>query len=782
MAEELLRIERLKKKIFEVPPTLSVERSKIAAACDVDEFKPQVIKSALILRAVLEKISVKILDDELIVGVGGKDMNVAQIFFPDSNPVNIEKEIDTVGTRKQDPFYMDEEERGELNKLIEYWRGRSIVENIDKIIDNESSKLLKAGAFFTQKEMGYGHCLADFELVLKEGFTGIRTKATENKTHTGVSKSQMDFWTGVEIVCDGVVSFAGRYSALAAKMAAGETNETRKAELTEISRICAKVPAYPAESFHEALQAIWMTQLIIQLESNGTGVSFGRLDQYAYPYYKNSVEKGIAQEKLQELLDCLWIKTNHVLKFRGAASAALWSGYIVNQNITIGGQDRCGRDVTNELTWMCLEAEGKLHLKEPQFTLRIHAGTPEKLLVRAAKVIAGGGGKPQLVGDNTIISALQNVGIPLTKARDYGIIGCVEPSVVGGWGSHKSGHLNLPKVLELALFNGFDPVRGEQVSEKTGKVQECRNFEEFFALFSRQLKYVVGKMIHIQRDITHEHLRKYLPHVYLSSIYPDCIKSGHAFADGGARYHWSSFTATGLANLVDSLYSIKKLVYDDRVITMDEMLQALSDNFKGHNLLLAQINNLPKYGNDICKVDDIANLVAERLYDTGALFKGFGNSEVFFGFVTVTKSVAYGVYTGATPDGRKKGTAFADGVSPSHGADLCGPTAIFKSVDKIDLPRASEGAILNQKLIPEALKDEGQCLRFADLIRTYVQDLRGLHVQFNVVSAKTLRAAQQNPEEYKDLLVRVSGFSAYFVELTRDVQEDVIGRTEFQSI
>lgn len=777
------RITKLKNMIFDKPPLLSIEVSKIMTWCPIDESQPYVIRCAEKLKNVLENLTVRIMDDELIVGVPGRDMKCAQLFFPESDPRTIEKELPNLATREFDPFIIMDDEIDDLHELIDYWKGNTIPDEINKHIEKESKDLLDSGVFFTQKELGYGHCLGDFKKILDIGFKGVAQEAQHHLDNDlSATQEQRIFWRAVLIVIEGVRVFAGRYADLARKLADNEENEERRKELLEIARICDRVPYEGATSFHEALQSVWFTQMVIALESNGTGVSFGSFDRYMYPYYVNSLNDGMSKDELQELLDCFWIKTNHILKFRSINAAALWVGYIVNQNVTIGGQDKAGNDATNELTYMCLESEGKLHLKEPQFTLRVHEGTPDELLMKATEVVSGGGGKPQFVGDSTVIPALMSAGIPLVEAREYDIIGCVEPAIVGGWGRHKSGHLNLTKVLELALNNGYDPIKYMTISKQTGDVREAKDFDEFMEIFADQLEYVVGKMVHVQRDITHSHLRKYLPHVYLSSLYPCSIERGKSFVDGGAKYDWSSFTATGLANLIDSLYTIKKMVYEDKSITMDELLDALRNNYEGKNVLLAHIKKLPKYGNDNNDVDMLGSRVSQLLYDIGAKFEGDNHSKVFFGFVTVTKSVAYGKFIGATPDGRKAGQPLADGVSPSHGYDQLGPTAIFKSVDKVDLVRATEGAILNQKFIPEALEKIEQRERFVNLLKTYMLDLRGLHVQFNIVSAKTLRDAQAHPEQYRDLLVRVSGFSAYFVELSRDVQEDVIGRTEHRSV
>jgi len=767
-----LRAARLKDSLMFCMPTVCSERAVLMTEADKKyQGRPMVLKRALMLSYLLEHMTVAIRDDELIVGMHAMRPKAAPVFFPESGVEGIEKELDGLPARRQDPFLVLPEDKQNLLRAFDYWRGRTIPDMVKKGLSAEAADMMKSHVFHTRSELGFGHIIPDYPTVLKTGLKQIKRKAQDNFSKLPEGERNLDkglFWQAVIILCDAAIGFARRYAGEAERLASAEKNPIRKKELESIARNCRQVPENGAAGFHEALQMVWFINLMVQLESNGTGVSFGRMDQFLYPFYKKDMDSGkLNAATAQELLDCFFIKCNEIVKFRTASSAALWSGYLVNQNITIGGQTVYGEDAANRLTYMCLESQQKLRMREPQLSLRVHKGTPDRVLMKAAEVISGGGGKPQFVSDEVIIPSLMELGIPLLESRDYGMIGCVEPGVVGGLGRHKSGDLNLPKVLERALnsrASGFD------------------TFEELMRAFREELDHVTGVMASLQKDVLCNILREQFPHVLLSIVEPDCVERGLDLTGGGIRHHWNCFTCTGLANTVNSLAAIKKVIHEQKKMSYAELKKALDSDFKGmknyHDMLL----EAPKYGNDDPYADAVARRVTEELYDSVARLRGPEASKYAIGYVTVTKNVSFGKVTGATPDGRRRGEPLADGVSPSHGTDREGPTAVMKSVGKLDLMRAGEGVILNLKFIPSALENESQRRRFIELLRTFLLDLQGLHVQFNVVSAKTLRDAQAHPEKHRDLLVRVAGYSAYFVELSRDVQDDIIGRTEYDNI
>lgn len=775
------RVKYLKEQVLKETPSLRADRSIIARDAFIQyQQEDCFIRRARIFEAVLRRIPIQILERELIVGLSGDSLNVAQIFLPENGVSSLMKELDTLEKREQDRFFVSENVKRDLRELAAFWEGKTSNDHISSMIEPADERLLDAGVFFIQKDMGYGHCLADYETVLNIGFSGLRKRAEAALMEAGGEDYRRPFWEAVVIVCQAAIDYSNRYAALAETMAEECGMKARRAELKEIARICRKVPAGGAESFHEALQSLWMTHLMIQIETDGTGVSFGRLDQYLYPYYLQSVSEGVGQEQLQELMDCFWIKTNHLLKYRPSAAAKLWSGYIMNQNITIAGTDEEGREASNQLSYMCLECQKRLCLKEPQLSFRVSGNTPVELLKSAAETLATGGGKPQFVSDLTITASLEGLGIPKKEARNFAIIGCVEPGIVGGWGRCKSGHINLPKILEIMLNQGMDPVKQVRCGIDVGR--EFGAFEDFFAAFGKEVNYVFGRLVGIQSHVTHKVLEREVPHIYLSAVFPDCISKGLDFTGGGSRYDWSSFTITGMANVIDSLYTIKTLVYERKEFTLDALRAALASDFVGFEDMRDRICQIPKYGNDVREVDGLGTKIANLLYDTSESYQAHHGSRVTIGYVTVTKSVSYGGRTGATPDGRRAFTPFADGISPSHTYDTKGPTAVMNSASKLNLARAGEGCILNQKFIAGTLKEDYQREKFAAFLKVFLEELGGLHVQFNIVDKQTLRAAQEKPEEYRNLLVRVSGFSAYFVDLSKEIQEDVIGRTEFQAI
>lgn len=768
----LPRIVRLKDALMCCIPSICSERAVLMTEADEKYHdQPIVLKRALMLSYLLEHVTISIQDDELIVGMHARRPKAAPVFFPEGGVEGIENELDSLPERQQDPFIVLSEDKKNLLRIFPYWRGRTIPDMVKKGLSAEAADMMKSNVFYTRSELGLGHIIPDYPTVLRKGLKEIKKEAEDNLLKLSERERNLDrgfFWQAVIILCEAVTRFGRRYADEAERLASIGKNPAREIELKNIARNCRHVPENGATSFYEALQMVWFINLVIQLESNGTGVSFGRMDQFLYPFYENDIDSGrLNTATAQELLDCFFIKCNEIVKFRTASSAAMWSGYLVNQNITIGGQTVYGEDATNELTYMCLESQQKLRMREPQLSLRVYKGTPDRLLMKASEVIVGGGGKPQFVSDEVIIPSLMEMGIPLLEARDYGMIGCVEPGVVGGLGRHKSGDLNLPKVLEGAL---------------NSSAFEFGTFEDLMNAFRQELDHVTGVMASLQKDVLANILREQLPHVFLSIMEPDCVERGRDLTDGGILYPWNCFSCTGLANTVNSLAAIKKVIHEEKKMTYEELKNALDRNFEGTNDYHSMLLDAPKYGNDDPYADAIARRVSESLYDSVARLRGPAESKYTIGYATVTKNISFGKATGATPDGRRKGEPLADGVSPTHGTDQKGPTAVMKSVGKLDLIRAGEGSILNLKFIPNALENESQRRKFIELLRTFLLDLQGLHVQFNVVSAKTLRDAQIHPEKHRDLLVRVAGYSAYFVELSLDVQSDILGRTEYLNI
>lgn len=782
------RVLDLRKKLISQKPRLCSERALLVTeSYKKTEGEPIVLRRAKALYDILEKMTVYIGEGELIVGHQTPVPRSAPV-FPEFGTSWLEEELDTFSTRAQDRMEVSDKVKQELRSIFPYWKGKTIKEKVFKMLPESVIRARKSKIFTldNHEEGGLGHVLPDFETVLRIGFNGIKEDADKRLLHANPVDStqfkQMLFWEAVKITCEGVMLFAQRYANLAADLAAKEHNASRKIELEKIAGICRKIPGNPAENFYEALQCCWFVQLVIQIETNGTAISPGRLDQILFPYYNRSISEGIVTEKqAQELIDCFWLKFNELIKLRSNEGCRVHAGFPMNQNLTIGGQNKEGIDATNDLTYMFLNAQEHIHLSHPQFSLRIHKNTPHKLLKRALEVISLGGGIPQLISDEVLIPALLHRGIPLKLARNYAPIGCVEVGVIGLWGRGNGGYFNIPKVLELALNNGCDRLTGEQIGPRIGNPSSFKNFDDVMEAFRQQMAYCVRLLATENNiiDIVHAEL---MPHIFISSVVPGCIERGRDVTEGGALYNWTNPLGVGLANTIDSLAAIKKEVFEEEVISMKEVIEALDCNFEGKEKIQRMLIDSPKYGNDNDKVDfigrEIVNIFIDELEKHNTFRGGIMAPPSLF---SLAVNLPFGWATGATPDGRKAGTPLADGISPSHGSDILGPTAVLKSASKIDHERTS-GVILNQKFNPSVFKNPRDLMKLVELLRTYLLDLKGSHIQINVVSAEKLRKAQKEPEKYRNLVIRVTGYSAFFVELSKEVQEDIIERTEQQVV
>ena len=633
------------------------------------------------------------------------------------------------------------------------------------------------------------------------------------------------FLRAVIITCNAVIDYSHRYAELAEEMALKESNAGRKKELLTIVEICKKVPEHGAEGFQEACQAFWFVQQLLQLESSGHSISPGRFDQYMYPYYEKDIRTGkITKEYAQELLDCIWVKLNDLNKCRDAVSAEGFAGYSLFQNLIVGGQTTDGRDATNELSFMCIDASRHVFLPQPSLSIRVWNGSSQELLIRAAELTRTGIGLPAYYNDEVIIPALVNRGLTLADARDYNIIGCVEPQKAGkteGW--HDAAFFNMCRPLEMVFSNGYDA--GEQASIQTGEVESFQKFEEFYDAYKKQMNYNISLLVNADNaiDVAHATL---CPLPFESCMVDDCIKRGRSVQEGGAVYNFTGPQGFGIANMADSLYAVKQLVYEQKKITMGELKRALEMNYgQGFDAVTAKevslqvagnlkaqgqevteelismiirsvltmqlpeeekrryeeirdmIDELPKFGNDIDDVDEMARDVAYTYTRPLETFKNPRGGQYQAGLYPVSANVPLGAQTGATPDGRLAHTPVADGVSPSSGKDVNGPTAACNSVSRLDHGIASNGTLFNMKIHPTAMAGQKGLENFVSLLRGYF-DQKGMHMQFNVVDRQTLLDAQKHPEKYSGLVVRVAGYSALFTTLSKSLQDDIIRRTE----
>jgi pyruvate formate-lyase/glycerol dehydratase family glycyl radical enzyme len=785
-SREYDRCQRLRERVINAQSHICLERAKIITRVYQQTEGEDILKRrAKAFDAILKEISVYILDDELIVGHQSGKQRSAPL-FPEFAVEWILEEIDDFETRPQDRFIFSEEDKKYFKEvLVPYWRGKTFY---DRLMSNltEDVALLRfdANAFSVglHEDGGLGHVLLDYEKVLKYGFDGIKKAIIEKRDRLSDWKGEdiikRQFYNACISISDSVIAFARRYADKAMDMATIERNPERKMELEAIAKVCARVPEYPAANFHEALQSFWFVQLVPQIYDNGVSISPGRFDQYMYPYYSADIESGkLTKQQAQVLLEALWVKFTEPIKVYRAADAAFHAGYPMGQNLVVSGIRPDGEDGTNDLTYRCLEAHSHMLLMQPNFSVRLHRKSPPELIKRTCEAIRKGNGMPQIVNDEVYIPAMMNLGVPYNESRDYVPVGCVEITPKNTWGRCNGGYFNLSKVVELTLNNGVCGITGKQVSIKTGDAADFKTFNDFLEAYRRQMKYVMGKLVKWDNivDMVHEQL---MPTPFTSMLVDDCIDKGKDVTSGGARYNWTGPLGVGIANAGDSLYTIKKLVFEDQRFTMNEILEALKNNFYGKEEMREYlVNKVEKYGNDNPEIDALVKLATDVYFDAMLGFETYRGGPFVPALLPVASYVAFGMSTAALPDGRKSGEPLADGISPNYGADKKGPTAVMKSVCAIDHVRCGNGVIFNQKINPTAVETDEGMRKWADMIRGYI-NLGGGHVQFNIVSAETLRDAQKNPEKYKGLVVRVAGYSAFFNELAKEVQDSIIARTE----
>ena len=825
------RIPKLIEALYAKMPVIESARAKlITESYKATEGQPVITRRAEAFAHILRNIPIIIRDNELIVGSSTIAPRGCQT-FPEFSYQWLEDELDTVATRTADPFYIAEETKAELREVHKYWKGKTSSELATSYMAPEAIKAIEHNIFTPGNYFynGVGHVTVKYEEVLAIGYKGIIDKARAElekcQVGDGNYAKKSHFLNAVIVSCQAVIEYAERYAELASQMAAECTDPVRKQELLQISENCSRVPANGATSFYEACQSFWFVQQLLQVESSGHSISPGRFDQYMYPYYKADIDKGIiTREAAQELLDCIWVKLNDLNKVRDAASAEGFAGYSLFQNMIVGGQDKYGNDVTNDLSVMCILASMHVHLPMPSLSIRVWNGSPHELLIKAAELTRTGIGLPAYYNDEVIIPALQNRGLTLEDAREYNIIGCVEPQKAGktdGW--HDAAFFNMCRPLELVFSNGMD--KGELVGIQTGDVTKMTTFEEFFDAYKKQMEYCISLMVNADNAIDVAHAER-VPLPYESCMVDDCLSRGLSVQEGGAVYNFTGPQGFGIANMADSLYAIRKLVYEDKKVSMEEYKQALAWNYdKGldqqsvsdmSEMILKgmqdagmavntdtakavlqtvmrlkpteeqlrrfteihhMIDEVPKFGNAIDDVDYFARDVAYTYSRPLQKYMNPRGGHYQAGLYPVSANVPLGGQTGATPDGRYAHTPVADGVSPSAGKDVKGPTAAATSVSRLDHFIVSNGTLFNQKFHPSALAGREGLEKFVALIRTFF-DQKGMHMQFNVVDRETLLDAQKHPENYAHLVVRVAGYSALFTTLSRSLQDDIIRRTE----
>ena len=832
--EKSERIQGLIDTLYEKMPEIESARGiLVTESYKETESLPIIKRRSAAFSHILKNIPIVIRKGELVVGSATVAPRGCQV-FPEYSYEWLEAELDTVSTRPADPFYISEKTKAELREIYPWWKGKTCSDLAKANMAPEAYAAFTEHNVFTPGNYfynGIGHVCVQYDKVLKIGYRGIITEATSALDKLDFSDpeyiSRRSFLEAVIESCEAVIEYARRYSRLARELAAKAKCPNRKREYEIIAKNCARVPEFGATTFHEACQSFWFVQLLLQVESSGHSISPGRFDQYMYPYYKADLDAGkITREEAQELLDCIWVKFNDINKVRDAVSADGFAGYGMFQNLIVGGQNIHGMDATNDLSYMCIEAAMHVPLPQPSISIRVWNGSPESLLLKAATLTKLGTGLPAYYNDEVIIPSIMSRGLTLEDARDYCIIGCVEPQKGGktdGW--HDAAFFNMCRPLELAFSNGYD--KGKKIGPDTGDVAAMTTFEEFYNAYKTQQSYMIKLLVNANNAVDAAHAKR-CPLPFQSCMVDDCIGRGKSLQEGGAIYNFTGPQGFGIANNTDGLIAVKQLVFDEKKVTMAEMRDALKANFgygiegaaaerltveialelarEGLEITPAAIKTIyeevttarsidsatkarykeikrlidetcPKYGNDIYEVDMFARDVANTYTKEVEKYKNVRGGIFQAGLYPVSANVPLGGTTGATPDGRLAYTPLADGIGPASGRDVKGPTATANSVAKLEQDVASNGTLLNQKFHPSALEGMAGLTKFVALIRSYF-DQKGMHMQFNVVTKETLLDAQAHPEKYKTLVVRVAGYSALFTTLSKSLQDDIINRTQ----
>ncbi len=827
------RISKLVEALFEKMPQIEADRAVLLTeSYRSTENEPIITRRAKAFKHILEHIPIVIRENELIVGSATRAPRGCQV-FPEYSFEWLEAEFETVEHRVADPFYISEDTKDALREAYKYWKGKTTSELATSYMTEEAKAAIDHNIFTPGNYFynGIGHLTVDYPKILAVGYQGIiaEAKAELARIRQGDAdySRRRHFLDAVIMSCEAAIKYARRYSDLAASMAKTASDIGRKKELEEIAAICSRVPGEGARSFREACQSFWFIQMLLQIESSGHSISPGRFDQYMYPYYKKDLDAGLlTREAAQELMDCIWVKLNDLNKVRDAASAEGFAGYSLFQNLIVGGQDKYGRDATNDLSFMAITATEHVFLPQPSFSVRVWNGSPHEFLIRAAELTRTGIGFPAYYNDEVIIPSLQSRGLTLEDARDYNIIGCVEPQKAAktdGW--HDAAFFNMCRPLEMVFSRGVD--KGVQIGPATPDVATMKTYEEFEQAYRAQMNYFIELMVNADNAIDLAHGER-CPLPFQSCMVEDCIKRGKSLQEGGAIYNFTGPQGFGIANVTDALYAIKKLVFEEKKYTLSFFKEALENNYgkdmdssmatkltqqiaaslvesgkdltaediknvyltvranhadgeskKKYEQLLADITAINKFGNDNDEVDTFAREIAYTYTKPMEGYKNPRGGSFQAGLYPVSANVPLGAQTGATPDGRLAYTPIADGVSPAAGRDVKGPTAAANSVSRLDHYIASNGTLFNMKFHPSALEGRSGLESFVALVRGYF-DQKGSHMQFNVVSRETLRDAQKHPEKYKSLVVRVAGYSALFTTLSKGLQEDIINRTEQQ--
>ena len=782
------RIMRLKERILNTRPEMDLENAVLLTRGFIEsEGQPNVYQKAYAFRKQCLEKTVKIWDGELIVGNSGSKQR-GGLLCPDTCWSVLDDELDTISTREYDPFYLTDEDRQYfIDEIRPYWHGRSTYEKWLCQIPEDTKLLRDCGVLYINRKAvrGWGETTAGYSLIINEGIEGVlrrieATKKTLDITRPG-DYEKLVYLKAQTMSAEGIIKLSKRYSAEALRLAGEEQNEARKAELLEIADVCSRVPEKPARTFREAIQSFYFYQTCIFMEQNAASYNPGRMDQYLYPFYKADIKAGrITPDEAQELLDCLWVKFSEPCLFQDETTAKYSAGYPMFQNLCVGGVDERGMDAVNELSYMILQATMDVQLYQPSLSVRYNMSrNPNAFLKKVTELIKLGTGFPAFHSDEIGIQMMLNKGVPLKEAYDWNPCGCVETNLSGRMHCYTSyADYNLGAIVEFALTGGKSKKYNTTASVDTGNPRDFKGFDEFLEAVKNQIRYVINAMVagnHVNDDIGFDRV---CPALSLS--FEECISNAKDYAWGGAKYNiGNGLDAIGVADLINSIYAVKYLVYDKQLITMDKLLCALDSNFEGHEDVLKLCLQCPKYGNDDEEVNELTADMFTFIADLIESYESkFGHMTA--GILPVSGNTPFGLEVGALPSGRKAHLPLADGISPNSGTDIEGMGAIVKSVSHIPHGRFTQGTLLNLKLDPVFNQHDNSTESLMAFLKSMCS-LGVFHVQFNVIDKDVLIEAQKNPEDYKGLLIRVAGYTAYFTELGREVQDDIIARTSHVS-
>ena len=789
------RMKEFREEVLDEKPYIDAERAILATEAYKENLnQPRVMVRAKMLEKILNHMSIYIEDKSLLAGNQATKNRNAPI-FPEYTMEFVINELDRFEKRDGDVFYITEKTKEQLREIAPFWENNNLRARGEALLPEEVRVFMETGVFGMEGKLNAGdaHLAVNYERILKDGLKGYEKRVKECKASLDLtdpdSIDKYCFYNAVLIVLDAVRTFANRYSVLAKKLAEKELNQERKLELLEMSRICAKVPYEPAETFQEAVQSVWFIQLILQIESNGHSLSYGRFDQYMYPYYDRDIKNGnITETEALELLTCLWIKTLTINKVRSQAHTLSSAGSPMYQNVTIAGQTTDKKDAVNDLSFLVLKSVAQTRLTQPNLTVRYHKNINKQFFDECVEVMRLGFGMPALNNDEIIIPSFMDWGVKEEDAYNYSAIGCVETAVPGKWGYRCTGmsYINFPRMLLCTMNNGVDLTSNKRFTKGYGYFTEMESYEELLKAWDKTVREITRYSVIVENVIDKASERD-VPDVLCSALTDDCIARGKTIKEGGAVYDFISGLQVGIANMADCLAAIKKLVYEEKKITRQELWNAILDDFSSPENKKIQemlIREAPKYGND----DDYVDQLIVEAYDSYIdEIEKYPNTRYnrgpiggirYAGTSSISANVGQGMSTMATPDGRNAFEPLAEGCSPAHNSDKNGPTAVFKSVSKLRTNKITGGVLLNQKMTPQMLSTEENRQKLELLIQTFFNRLHGYHVQYNIVSKETLIDAQKHPEKHKDLIVRVAGYSAFFNVLSKKTQDDIIGRTE----